>query len=99
VPVDWVEASVTPDAPHLLPGDNPASDWVMGYGYQWWIPENPEGDFMAIGIYNQFIYVNPDRGVVIAKNSAYADYDIDGEEKELESVAVFRAIAHALAEK
>lgn len=99
VPEDWVTASVTPDAPHLMPGDNPASDWVMGYGYQWWIPAEPEGDFMAIGIYNQFIYVNPDLGVVIAKNSAYADYDTDGEEKELESVAVFRAIAHALAEK
>ena len=97
VPEDWVEASVTPDAPHLMPGENPSSDWVMGYGYQWWIPENPEGDFMAIGIYNQFIYVNPDLGVVIAKNSAYADYDTDGEEKELESVAVFRAITHALA--
>ena len=97
VPEDWVKASVTPDAPHLMPGENPASDWVMGYGYQWWIPPEPEGDFMAIGIYNQFIYVNPDLGVVIAKNSAYADYDTDGEEKELESVAVFRAIAHALA--
>ena len=97
VPADWVIASVTPDAPHLMPGENPASDWVMGYGYQWWIPYNPEGDFMAIGIYNQFIYVNPELGVVIAKNSAYADYDTDGEEKELESVVVFRAIAHALA--
>jgi len=99
VPADWVIASVTPDAPHLMPGENPASGWVMGYGYQWWIPDGPENDFMAIGIYNQFIYVNPDLGVVIAKNSAYADYDTDGEEKELESVAVFRAIAHALAEK
>ncbi len=34
VPVSWVKASVTPDAPHLMPGrDNPGSDWPMGYGF------------------------------------------------------------------
>jgi len=93
VPEDWVRASVTPDAPHLMPGVNPASDWVLGYGYQWWIPENPEGDFLAIGIYNQFIYVHPRLGVVIAKTSAYADYNRDGEDKEIETIEFFRAIA------
>jgi len=96
VPKDWVSASVTPGAPHLQPGERPTSDWVLGYGYQWWIPENPEGDFLAIGIYNQFIYVHPKYNVVIAKTSAYADYNLDGEEKELESIAFFRAIAESL---
>jgi len=33
VPEEWVRASITPDAPHLQPGDNPASSWVLGYGY------------------------------------------------------------------
>ena len=28
---DWVKASVTPDAPHLMPGAGSA-----GYGFQWW---------------------------------------------------------------
>ena len=98
VPAEWVTASVTPDGAHLQPGANPNSDWVMGYGYQWWIPENPQGDFMAIGVYNQFIYVHPEYDVVIAKTSAYADYNIDGEAKELESVALFRAIAAHLGE-
>lgn len=93
VPADWVGASVTPDAPHLQPGDNPASSSPLGYGYQWWIPENPEGDFVAIGLYNQFVYVHPGHNVVIAKTSAYADYDVDGDRKELESIALFRAIA------
>jgi len=97
VPAGWVQASVTPDAPHLLPGkDNPASDWIMGYGYQWWIPDPPRGDFLAIGVYNQFIYVDPARRVVIAKSSAYPDYKVDGFAKELESAAVFRAIARAM---
>ncbi|MCP4753514.1 MAG: serine hydrolase [Proteobacteria bacterium] len=93
----WVDASVKPDAPHLMPGrDNPNSDWPMGYGYQWWIPENPEGDYSAIGIYGQFIYVHPKHQVVIAKTSAYVDYNNSGEEMEFESMEAFRAIAKGL---
>lgn len=93
----WVKASVTPDAPHLMPGkDNPNSSWPMGYGYQWWIPENPEGDFTAIGIYGQFIYVHPKYNVVIAKTSAYVDYNNTGDEMEFESMEAFRSIARGL---
>jgi CubicO group peptidase (beta-lactamase class C family) len=97
VPASWVDASVTPDAPHLMPGrDNPGSDWPMGYGYQWWIPENPQGDYTAIGIYGQFIYVHPGHNVVIAKTSAYVDYNNSGDEMEFESMEAFRAIAKGL---
>jgi len=97
VPAEWVKASVTPDAPHLMPGkNNPASGWSMGYGYQWWIPENPEGDYCAIGIYGQFIYVHPTHNVVIAKSSAYVDYNNTGDAMELESMEVFRAIAKSI---
>jgi CubicO group peptidase (beta-lactamase class C family) len=97
VPVSWVKASVTPDAPHLMPGrNNPGSNWPMGYGYQWWIPENPQGDFTAIGIYGQFIYVHPGHNVVIAKSSAYVDYNNSGDEMEFESMEAFRAIAKGL---
>lgn len=96
VPVSWIRSSVTPDAPHLQPG-NPNSSWVLGYGYQWWVPQQPGGDFLAIGIYNQFIYVDPKRKIVIAKSSAYPAYNMDGAEKELETIAVFRAIARQAA--
>jgi CubicO group peptidase (beta-lactamase class C family) len=97
VPASWVKASVTPDAPHLMPGrDNPGSDWPMGYGYQWWIPENPQGDYTTIGIYGQFIYIHPGHNVVIAKTSAYVDYNNSGDEMEFESVEAFRAIAEGL---
>jgi len=96
---NWVKASVTPDAPHLMPGrDNPNSGWPMGYGYQWWIPENPEGDFAAIGIYGQFIYIHPGYNVVIAKTSAYVDYNNSGDEMEFEAMEAFRAIAKELKE-
>lgn len=92
VPEEWVRASVTPDAPHLQPG-NPASSRVLGYGYQWWIPQQPDGDYLAIGVYGQFVYVYPEKGIVIAKTSAYPDYNVDGQDKELETIAMFRAIA------
>ena len=61
---NWVKASTTPDAPHLMPGENPLSDFPLGYGYQWWIPDD-SGDFTAIGVYNQFVYVSPNKAVVV----------------------------------
>lgn len=93
IPEQWVHDSVTPDAPHLMPGANSLSDNVMGYGYQWWIPEEPQGDYLAIGIYNQFIYVNPDKRLVIAKTSANHRYTEDDYISENQSVALFQAIA------
>ena len=93
IPADWVSASVNPAAAHLQPGDNPASFWTFGYGYKWWIPENPQGDFLAIGIWGQYIYIDPVREVIIVKTSADPLFD----DNDHESVAAFRAIARAIA--
>jgi CubicO group peptidase (beta-lactamase class C family) len=76
VPAQWVVDSVTPDAPHLQPGRNNLSDYPFGYGYQWWIPEpdaalGPRGEFMALGIYGQSIFVSPADGIVVARNAAW----------------------------
>lgn len=91
----WVAASVTPDAPHLMPGDNPASDFPLGYGYQWWVMDGDEGEYSAIGVYNQFVYVNPTRRLVVVKLSANSDYGTtaDGSlDREFETIELFRAI-------
>lgn len=93
VPADWVAASVNPGAPHLQPGENPASSWTLGYGYKWWIPEDPQGDFLAIGIWGQYVYIDPVREVVIVKTSADPDFD----DNDNETVAALRAIARAAA--
>lgn len=93
IPAEWVKDSITPDAPHLQAGKNPKSSWVLGYGYQWWIPENRDGDYLAIGIYGQFIYIYPKYNIVIAKTSAYADYNKDGDAMEIETIEMFRSIA------
>jgi len=89
VPRAWVERSTRPSAPRLEPGDNPASSWSFGYGYHWWVPENPRDEFLAIGIWGQYVYVDRARQVVIVKTSADHDFDI----RDHETVEVFRAIA------
>ncbi len=89
----WVRDSVTPDAPHLVPGeDNPLSTTPWGYGYQWWIPTDPDGEFMAVGIRNQFIYVYPRKNLVIVKNTANHRYNDDRERYKGIDLALFRAI-------
>jgi CubicO group peptidase (beta-lactamase class C family) len=99
VPEAWVHASVTPDAPYLTPEGAEDDSFPVGYGYQWWIPAGDEGEFSAIGVYNQFIFVNPSRDLVIVKLSAFSDYATSLDEsayRELESFEFFRAIADAL---
>jgi CubicO group peptidase (beta-lactamase class C family) len=96
VPADWVRASVTPDAPHLMPG---VSDPMFGYGFQWWVIDGSEGEYAAIGVYNQFIYVNPTRGLTIVKLSANRTYGTTNDEssfREHETIALFRAIGKAV---
>lgn len=96
VPEKWVKASVTPDAPHLMPGITKSNSHSFGYGYQWWIPYGDEGEFMAMGVYNQYIYVNPTTRTVIVKNSANYRYNEFGNPFASSDVLIelFRAIAH-----
>jgi len=94
VPRAWVIASVTPDAPHLKPGKRSSSDQIMGYGMQWWIPDN-DGDYTAIGVFNQFVYINPQLHLVIAKTSAnhlYGTGGSDEHDREDENIAFFKAL-------
>ena len=39
---------------------------AWNYQYQWWLPTK-EGDFMADGLLGQYIYVNPDKNLVIVR--------------------------------
>jgi CubicO group peptidase (beta-lactamase class C family) len=87
VPEAWVAASTAASAP-TAPG-------AIGYGYQWWIPKGAvAGEFLARGIYGQYVYVNNSRGVVIATNAADRNFRDAGVDDA--NVAVFRAIADSL---
>lgn len=86
VPADWVDASTRATAP-TQPG-------AIGYGYQWWIPKDAvAGEFMARGVYGQYIYINRAAGVVIATNAADRRFRDPGVSDR--NVEIFRQIAAA----
>ena len=100
VPSEWVRASITPDAPQLMPGRRVSSTEIWGYGYQWWVPDL-RGEFVAVGIFNQFVYVNPTQHLVIAKSSANHAYGTgrgydETKDREGGHLALFKAIEVAL---
>ncbi|MFT3663058.1 MAG: serine hydrolase [Gordonia sp. (in: high G+C Gram-positive bacteria)] len=90
IPAEWVRRATTPQSGQVAPGKlYPGGGSRYGYGYQWWIGEGDRGDYTAIGILGQFVYVWPAKGIVIAKNSE----DADAENHMEEAMSAFRAIA------
>ncbi len=95
---DWVRASTTIDSPIREPGRPIVGDHEidLGYGYQWWIPAGDRGDYSAIGILNQLVYVDPTSRTTIVKLSANRLYGTSTEEatnRDVENVEFLRAIA------
>ncbi|MBB3993383.1 hypothetical protein GGR95_001011 [Sulfitobacter undariae] len=87
VPAAWVDASTIASAP--------TAEQQIGYGYQWWVPQGAvAGEFMARGIYGQYIYINRARGIVIATNAADRKFREPGVSDQ--NVALFRAIANSI---
>lgn len=56
-----------------------------------------EGEFMAIGVFSQWIYVNPSKNIMIVKTGA--DPDFNDTAYELEHVEFFRAAANYALDK
>jgi len=91
VPEAWVTESTLPDGPHVQPGEQ------FGYGYQWWIPKSDQGEYMAQGVYNQNIYINPTTNTVIVKLSAnpfYNDKSLITSRSDA-ALALFRTVANS----
>lgn len=96
VPEAWVKSSTSATEPHLLPHSKLSSRPDFGYGYQWWVLDGDEGEYMAIGVFNQYIYINPTTNTIIVKNSANKNF-YDEENPHSQSVVhveLFRKIAH-----
>lgn len=87
VPADWVHTSTVPDAGYepTEPGS------PFGYQYQWWTLADSNA-YTAIGLFNQFIYVDPDTNVVIVKLS-YPQSPLGWEEP---NIAFFQKVAEQL---
>lgn len=65
VPAAWVKESTVPDDGYepTAPGES------LGYQYQWWTIPNSDA-YLAIGLYNQFIFMDPKTKTVIVKLDA-----------------------------
>ncbi|BDT85296.1 serine hydrolase domain-containing protein [Nocardia cyriacigeorgica] len=82
VPPAWIERISTP-SPHRVSDE--------GYSAQWWHPDGGDGaDLSAVGVYGQYIWVDPPSGTVIVKLSDYGT-----SQDETETFEVFRTIARA----
>ncbi len=57
VPEEWIAQSTKVDT------TNGSASY---YQYQWWLPSK-EGDFMAQGILGQYIYVNPEKNIIMIR--------------------------------
>lgn len=67
VPESWVRESTAPTSP--------TAEGEVRYGYQWWVPRDAvPGEFLARGVYGQYVYVNQPAEVVVAINSADRDF-------------------------
>ncbi len=87
VPADWIRESTWPSAP-TKPGK-------IGYGYQWWIPVGAhEGEFMARGVYGQYLYFDQPRSILIVTTGADRKFREPGVNRE--NVEIFRKIAQNL---
>ncbi|WP_417623333.1 serine hydrolase domain-containing protein [Paremcibacter congregatus] len=87
VPETWIKASTTPSSEHNKPGKD-----KFGYGFQWWLaPDARPGEFFAVGVYGQFIYINQPENIVIVKNSADRDF-MNALNSKHEAITFFRAI-------
>jgi len=90
LPAGWIEEATRPARALGAPGT--ISGTRFGYGYHWWIPPDADGEFLAIGVYGQFLYVNRPARVVIVKTGADPAYRMDDEAH----VAFFREIVQRL---
>lgn len=92
LPEGWVQQATRPNAPFQEPGPD-AVYAPRGYGLHFWIPDNPQGEYFAAGIYGQYIWVDERREIVIARFAA----DPAWGSRTVETFAAFRAIAEAVA--
>ncbi|KAL5347522.1 hypothetical protein ACLOAV_007834 [Pseudogymnoascus australis] len=101
ISTSWIQESTTIDSPIREAGQPIVGDHSLdlGYGYQWWIPAGHKGDYCAIGVLNQLVYVNPEKKVTIVKLSANRKYGTSTREdtnRDSENVEFLRAIAASI---
>tara|TARA_R110002124_G_scaffold9271_2_gene47627 strand:+ start:2843 stop:4048 length:1206 start_codon:yes stop_codon:yes gene_type:complete len=94
---EWLQTSMAKSAPPPSPEKAATPEGWMGYGMQWWIPGDAiGGEVYGIGIYGQYLYLNPKHNVVIAQNGGDVNFKEGDGIIEQECLAMFRQIAQNL---
>ncbi|BDU21617.1 hypothetical protein DYGSA30_30740 [Dyella sp. GSA-30] len=72
----WIRDAITPQRQFAEFGNLSAGRGIvpgadLGYGYQWWLRRSPDLTVVAMGMYGQFILIDPKRGSVLVVTSAW----------------------------
>jgi hypothetical protein len=68
LPEAWIEEATRS---HISNGDDPASDWAQGYGYQFW--RSRHGLYRGDGAFGQYCIVMPEQDAVLAMTGGVDD--------------------------
>ncbi|MDF1821326.1 MAG: serine hydrolase [Alcanivoracaceae bacterium] len=93
LPAEWAPSLNKPASDSHVSGGEKYQG--RGYSQHFWLPPEPRGEFMAAGVYGQYVFIDPDKRVVIARNSA----DPEWTERQQESAVVMQAIVDAVSEE
>ena len=87
VSAKWIKESTTPSAKTAI-GD-------YKYGYQWWMPKDSSaGEFLARGIYGQYMYINQPENIVIISTAADRNFKDEGVDDQ--NIDIFRELSAGL---
>lgn len=93
IPEEWIRATRRGGRTAVLPDRDLGSIYPHGtYRNQWWAPGDSAGTFFGIGIFGQYLWLDPVRNVVIVKFSSLP-HPRDG---RAEHAAALAAIAEAV---
>jgi CubicO group peptidase (beta-lactamase class C family) len=93
VPAEWIAACRTGD--NALFGEPHRAHFPNGaYRNKWWIKDVSARVTMALGVFGQMIYVDPDAALVAVKLSTWPDYL--NPEFKLDTIRAVEAVAAAL---
>ena len=70
IPEEWIRSTARGGVFDTAHGDDPAPGT---YRNQWWVPGDNHGSFYAVGIFSQYLWLDPTTGITIAKFSSEAD--------------------------
>lgn len=89
---EYIKESFNIETEYSRPFANNDYSNIIGYGYQWWIPSGNEKEFLAIGVFGQYLYVNPEKNIIIVKTSADSNFNTN--EYDIKYIDFFRAISN-----